>query len=53
MLTLPCYTIDVKMDWCNTRVNGAQLDPRIVYKNMVQTIIINTTTINSSFKCGY
>ena len=40
--------IDVKMDWCNTRVNGAQLDPHIVYKNMVQTI--DTTTINSSFR---
>eukprot|EP01114_Cavostelium_apophysatum_P019478 TRINITY_DN6295_c0_g1_i1.p1 TRINITY_DN6295_c0_g1~~TRINITY_DN6295_c0_g1_i1.p1 ORF type:complete len:417 (+),score=14.15 TRINITY_DN6295_c0_g1_i1:37-1287(+) len=24
----------VKMDWCNTKINGVQLDPRIVYHNM-------------------
>ena len=26
---------DVKMDWCNTKVDGVELDPHVVYKNMV------------------
>lgn len=28
-------SLDVKMDWCDTTVNGQKLDPHIVYKNMV------------------
>ena len=27
--------IDVKMDWCNTNVDGKQLDPKIQYPQMV------------------
>ena len=28
--------IDVKMDWCNTKVDGKQLDPKIQYPQMVK-----------------
>ena len=28
---------DVKMDWCNTDINGTQLDPKVQYPQMVRT----------------
>jgi len=31
----------VKMDWCNTGINGTQLDPKVVYHNM--SIALNNT----------
>ena len=30
-----CLFIDVKMDWCNTNINGTQLDPKVQYAQMV------------------
>ena len=27
--------VDVKMDWCNTNINGTQLDPKVQYAQMV------------------
>ena len=29
---------DVKMDWCNTKVNGTQLDPKVQYAEMVKPV---------------
>ena len=31
-------SLDVKMDWCDTTVNGQKVDPHIVYKNMVSDL---------------
>eukprot|EP01102_Stenamoeba_stenopodia_P001079 TRINITY_DN1094_c0_g2_i1.p1 TRINITY_DN1094_c0_g2~~TRINITY_DN1094_c0_g2_i1.p1 ORF type:complete len:418 (-),score=69.49 TRINITY_DN1094_c0_g2_i1:110-1363(-) len=28
----------VKMDWCNTDINGTQLDPRVIYPEMSQAL---------------
>ena len=33
--TLPT---DVKMDWCNTKINGTQLDPKEQYPQMVKLL---------------
>ena len=33
--TINFCTIDVKMDWCNTKVDGKQLDPKDQYPQMV------------------
>ena len=30
--------IDVKMDWCNTKINGTQLDPKVQYPEMVRVM---------------
>ena len=30
------------MDWCDTDVNGTQLNPKIQYPEMVRIIIIHT-----------
>ena len=27
--------IDVKMDWCNTNINGTELEPKVQYAEMV------------------
>ena len=36
-LTCRCFTAaDVKMDWCNTDINGTQLDPKVQYPQMVR-----------------
>ena len=31
--------LDVKMDWCNSKVNGTQLEPRVQYPQMVSCIM--------------
>ena len=30
--------IDVKMDWCNTNINGTELEPKVQYAQMVRII---------------
>jgi alpha-galactosidase len=30
--------LDVKMDWCNTKINGTQLDPHTQYKQMSEAL---------------
>lgn len=46
MLLICTYTkhqpIDVKMDWCNTKVNGSELDPKDQYPQMVRNEIYLT-----------
>lgn len=32
----PPAAADVKMDWCNTDINGTQLDPKVQYPQMVR-----------------
>lgn len=32
--------VDVKMDWCNTEINGSQLDPKTQYPQMVRVFSV-------------
>ena len=42
-------TADVKMDWCNTDINGTQLDPKVQYPQMVSC----TQNTTGGWGCGY
>ena len=33
--TLACIYVDVKIDWCNSKVNGTALDPKVQYAQFV------------------
>ena len=32
------WSTDVKMDWCNTNINGTQLDPKVQYPEMSKAL---------------
>ena len=38
MLQVTVVPSDVKMDWCNTKINGTQLDPKVQYPQMVSCL---------------
>ena len=41
------HCLDVKMDWCNTKIDGKQLDPHVIYKEMVRLYLIQLMNFHS------
>ena len=50
IIILDTTYIDVKMDWCNTKVNGTELDPKVQYAQMVSIL---PHYINNYSKCFF